>query len=167
MKTSLWTFMNVLFHEYFMNTEIHECSSYLKHHECPIISSLHLHKLFMNVLWINYESYSWNIQEHSRIHRIHDQFMNIEIHECSSHLQHHELSNKFIAHSWIIHECLMNKLWILSMKCSWTFYNSQNSWRWKFMNVHHIFKIMTCPIISSLHLHKLFMNNLIRNYEFY
>jgi hypothetical protein len=58
-------------------------------------------------------------------------------------------NNKFIAPSWIIHECFMNELWIL------------------FMNVHHFCDIMNCPIISSLHLHELFLNNLWMNNEFY
>jgi hypothetical protein len=62
----------------------------------------------MNVLWINYESYSWYVHEHSRIHGIRDQFMNTAIHECSSFLQHHELfNNKFIAPSWT-YEWIMN-----------------------------------------------------------
>jgi hypothetical protein len=32
------------------------------------------------------------------------------------------------------------------------------------MNVHHFCNIMNCPIISSLHLHELFMNSLWMNY---
>jgi hypothetical protein len=120
----MFCFMNNSWTLKFMNVH-HICNIM----NCPIINSLHFHELFMNVLWINYETYSWNIHEHSRIHGIHEQFMNIEIHEWSSFLQHHELSNnKFIAPSWAIHEYFMNELWILFMKHSWTFWNSWNSW---------------------------------------
>jgi hypothetical protein len=137
-------FMNI--HECFVSWIIHEhrnsyeCSSFLKHHECPIISLLHLHELFMNVLWINSESYSWNIHEHSRIYGIHDQFMNIEIHKCSSFLRHHELSNnKFIAPSWTI--CL-NNLWMNYESYSWSIHEHsrihrihehRNSWTFIFI----------------------------------
>jgi hypothetical protein len=80
---------------------------------CPIISSMHLHELFMNGLWRTYEFYSLNIlvNEHSRIQGIYEKIMNTKIHECPSCLQDNELSNnKFIApsefmnYSWIIYQ---------------------------------------------------------------
>jgi hypothetical protein len=67
-----WTFMNFYVHELFMKQNIHECSSTCFHEQifmiskCPIISSLHLHELFMNVSWLfmNYSrkfmNYSWS-----------------------------------------------------------------------------------------------------------
>jgi hypothetical protein len=53
-----------LIHELFMNI--------LEFMEFIINSSLHLQQLFMKFLWINYEFYSWNIDEYSRIHGMHE-----------------------------------------------------------------------------------------------
>jgi hypothetical protein len=112
MNLHMQNFMNI--HHYcsirncpiIMNLEIYECSSFLRHHECPIISSLHLHEIFMIFLWINYESYSWNIHEHTRIHGFHE----------------HRDSWMFIisAISWMSNNKFMNSLWMNYESYSWS-----------------------------------------------